>query len=75
MPAAYIPPRCHPGKGCFTCPYPKCYCRGHATKEETETKKAGNYPKIRHDKKVSDWLNQSLAKNCDRLMRYDWKMR
>ena len=32
-------------------------------------KKAGGQPYIRHDKKVSDGLNHSLAKNCDRPMR------
>ena len=32
-------------------------------------KKAGNQPKIRHDKKVIDWLNHSLTKNCDLPMR------
>ena len=62
MPAIYIPPRCHPGRGCFTCPYPECHCYGHATEEETEMKKAGGQPYIRHDKKVSDWLNHSLTK-------------
>ena len=34
----------------------------NATEEETEMKKAGGQPYIRHDKKASDWLNHSLAK-------------
>ena len=68
-PILYKPKNCHPGRGCFTCPYPDCKCMVNATEEETEMKKAGNQPKIRHDKKVSDWLNHSLAKNCDRPMR------
>lgn len=61
-PILYKPKNCHPGKGCFTCPYPDCKCMVNTTEEETEMKKAGNQPKIRHDKKVSDWLNHSLAK-------------
>lgn len=68
-PILYKPKNCHPGRGCFTCPYPECHFHGHATEEETEMKKAGGQPYIRHDKKVSDGLNHSLAKNCDRPMR------
>lgn len=28
-------PRCHPGAGCFTCPFPDCTYKGNARKEET----------------------------------------
>ena len=49
----------------------------NTTEEETEMKKAGDPPAIRHDKKVSDWLNHSLAlaRNRDRPMRFYWQMR
>lgn len=64
MPAVYMPPRCHPEKGCFTCPYPDCKCMAMPTVEESELKAAGNqipYKRLENGKEVTGWLNHSLA--------------
>ena len=61
----YKPARCKPGKMCFACPYPECRCSVMPTKTESKLTNAGKQTPVKRlekGKKVSDWLNQSLAK-------------